>query len=130
MARLCHAPAAMVVNNCAAALVLVLSHFCRPHKREVVISRGELVQIGGGFRIPEMLQASGTRLREVGTTNRTTLDDYRAAMTERTVLILKVHQSNFRMDGFVGSVTTPQLADLAHGRNLPLVEDLGSGAVV
>ncbi|RME96340.1 MAG: L-seryl-tRNA(Sec) selenium transferase, partial [Verrucomicrobia bacterium] len=92
--------------------------------------RGELVQIGGGFRIPEILEASGAVLREVGTTNRTTLEDYAAAVGERTALILKVHRSNFFMDGFVESPAIRDLVLLARHKGLPLVEDLGSGAVV
>jgi L-seryl-tRNA(Ser) seleniumtransferase len=129
LALLCHAEAATVVNNCAAALVLMLRHFTA-RKREVVISRGELVQIGGGFRIPEILESSGARLREVGTTNRTTLHDYARAIGTDTGLILKVHQSNFAMEGFVESPTLAELAALAHKRRVPLIEDLGSGAVV
>ena len=104
LAVLCGAEAATVVNNCAAALVLVLRHFAKPDHPEVIISRGELVQIGGVFRVPEILQASGATLREVGTTNRTGLDDYSNAISERTAMILKVHRSNFFMGGFVGFV--------------------------
>src|SRR5262249_4824511 len=90
LAVLCEAEAATVVNNCAAALVLILRHFT-PHKPEVIISRGELLQIGGGFRIPEILEASGARLREIGTTNQTSLEDYEGAIHANTALILKVH---------------------------------------
>lgn len=128
LALLCESPAAAVVNNCAAALVLALHHFTR-RRREVVISRGELVQIGGGFRVPEILEASGAVLREVGTTNRTTLRDYEEALGENTGLILKVHRSNFFMGGFVESPRREELGALARGRGIPFLEDLGSGAV-
>lgn len=129
LALLCKAEAATVVNNCAAALVLILRHFTRS-KPEVIISRGELVQIGGGFRIPEILEASGARLREVGTTNRTTADDYGRAIGRETAMILKVHRSNFFMRGFVGSPTTLELAEVARKKRIPFVEDLGSGALI
>jgi L-seryl-tRNA(Ser) seleniumtransferase len=147
LALLCRAEAATVVNNNAAALVLILRHFCKPralgqdHDRirtrqvsqqnsEVIISRGELVQIGGGFRIPQILEASGARLVEVGTTNNTTIADYAEAITKHTVLILKVHRSNFCMNGFVASPATKEIAALAHKRRVPFVEDLGSGAMI
>lgn len=130
LALLCGAEAATVVNNCAAALVLVLRHFAVPPRREVVISRGELVQIGGGFRVPEILEASGATLREVGTTNKTSAADYAKALRKGTALILKVHRSNFFMGGFVESPSTEELAALARKKRVPLVEDLGSGAMV
>jgi L-seryl-tRNA(Ser) seleniumtransferase len=130
LAVLCGSEAATVVNNCAAALVLILRHFTAGERKEVVISRGELVQIGGGFRIPEILEASGARLREVGTTNQTTLADYARAIHPATALILKVHRSNFFMGGFVTSPSTEELGALASKQRVPLVEDLGSGAVV
>jgi len=130
LALLCGAEAATVVNNCAAALVLVLRHFAVPPRQEVIISRGELIQIGGGFRIPEILEASGARLREVGTTNKTSLSDYARAVRKESALILKVHRSNFFMGGFVDSPPTEEIAALAHKKRLPFVEDLGSGAVV
>ena len=129
LAVLCAADAATVVNNNAAALVLLVRHFCREDKNEVVISRGELVQIGGGFRVPEILEASGAKLREVGTTNKTSLTDYARALTSRTALILKVHRSNFFMDGFVASPSTAEIAGMAHKKRVPFIEDLGSGAV-
>lgn len=129
LALLCRAEAATVVNNCAAALVLVLRHFTR-RKREVLISRGELVQIGGGFRIPEILEASGARLREVGTTNKTSLQDYAKGIGPETGMLLKIHRSNFSMDGFVESCPTEALATLARRKRLPLVQDLGSGALL
>ncbi len=130
LAVLADAEAATVVNNCAAALVLMLRHFTAGARKEVVISRGELIQIGGGFRIPEILEASGAVLREVGTTNQTSLDDYARGLGAGTALILKVHRSNFHMAGFVASPTTEVLATLARERRIPLVEDLGSGALV
>jgi L-seryl-tRNA(Ser) seleniumtransferase len=129
LAVLCGAGAATVVNNNAAALVLILEHFCRAAASEVIISRGELLQIGGGFRIPEILEARGARLREVGTTNQTSVSDYARAITRRTALILKVHRSNFFMDGFVESPSTEDLAALARRKRVPFVEDLGSGAI-
>jgi len=130
LALLCGAEAATVVNNNAAALVLILRHFCQPAAADVVISRGELVQIGGGFRIPEILEASGARLREVGTTNRTSSSDYARALTRQTALVLKVHRSNFFMDGFVESPSTADIAALSRRRRVPFVEDLGSGALI
>jgi len=148
LALLCGAEAATVVNNNAAALVLILRHFCesgaavsgarsrgkagrtQAPKNEVIISRGELIQIGGGFRIPEILESSGARLREVGTTNKTSLGDYARAITRETAMILKVHHSNFYMGGFVESPATEQIANLAQRKRIPFVEDLGSGAVI
>jgi L-seryl-tRNA(Ser) seleniumtransferase len=130
LAVLCGSQAATVVNNCAAALVLILRHFVRPSRCQVVISRGELIQIGGGFRIPEILEASGATLREVGTTNKTTLSDYLRALGPGTALILKVHRSNFFMGGFVDSPATGAIAQAARRKRIPFVEDLGSGAVV
>jgi L-seryl-tRNA(Ser) seleniumtransferase len=130
LAILCRAEAATVVNNGAAALILILSHLCRGERKEVVISRGELIQIGGGFRIPEILESSGGRLREVGTTNKTSLEDYESAIGTDTALILKVHRSNFFMEGFVASPSIDDLAVLAKRKKVPLVEDLGSGAVI
>ena len=133
LAVLCGAEAATVVNNNAAALVLILRHFCKAAVNEVVISRGELVQIGGGFRIPDVLESSGAKLREVGTTNQTSLKDYARGVTRQTALILKVHRSNFFMDGFVKSPLTEDIAALARktrkGR-IVFVEDLGSGAIL
>jgi L-seryl-tRNA(Ser) seleniumtransferase len=130
LALLCGAEAATVVNNCAAALVLILKHFTSEGRREVILSRGELIQIGGGFRIPEILEVSGARLREVGTTNQTSLADYAGALGKQTAMILKVHHSNFFMGGFVETTTTEELAALARKKRIPFVEDLGSGAVV
>lgn len=129
LALLCGSEAATVANNCTGALVLLLRHFTGGARKEVLISRGELIQIGGGFRIPDILETSGAILREVGTTNRTELADYEHACSPQTALILKVHRSNFFMGGFVASPDTAELANLARRKRLPLVEDLGSGAV-
>ncbi len=118
---------ALVVNNCAAAAMLILSVFTQG--REVVVSRGELVEIGGDFRIPDVLTRSGAVLREVGTTNRTHLRDYESALTERTAMILKVHPSNYRITGFTKSAESADLIELAHGRNILFYEDAGSGAL-
>ncbi|HWY41462.1 MAG TPA: L-seryl-tRNA(Sec) selenium transferase [Chthoniobacterales bacterium] len=126
---LCQAEAATIVNNCAAALVLIIRHFIGA-KTEVLISRGEIVQIGGGFRIGEILEASGAKLREVGATNKTTISDYARAINKQTALILKVHRSNFFMSGFVESPSVADLAALANKKRVPFVEDLGSGATV
>jgi L-seryl-tRNA(Ser) seleniumtransferase len=130
LAVLCGAEAATVVNNCAAALVLILHHFTNGARKQVIINRGELVQIGGGFRIPEILEASGAVLREIGTTNKTSISDYAKAITKQTALILKVHRSNFFMSGFTESPDTLDLAALARKKRIPFVEDLGSGAAV
>src|SRR5882724_158741 len=129
LAVLCGAEATTVVNNCAAALILILRHFTAK-KKEVVISRGELIQIGGGFRIPEILEASDAKLREIGTTNKTSVKDYARALGPDTALILKVHRSNFFMGGFIESPGTDALAKLARSKRVPFVEDLGSGAIV
>jgi L-seryl-tRNA(Ser) seleniumtransferase len=130
LAVLCGAEAATVVNNCAAALVLVLHHFTNGERKQVIINRGELVQIGGGFRIPEILEASGATLREIGTTNKTSLNDYTKAINKETALILKVHRSNFFMSGFTESPETSAISGLARKKRIPFVEDLGSGAIV
>src|SRR6059058_5715843 len=128
LAVLCQAEAAAIVNNCAAALVLIVRHFVQK-KNEIIVSRGELVQIGGGFRIGEILEASGAKLREVGATNKTKLSDYARAVGKQTALILKVHRSNFFMSGFVESPSTADLSALARKKRVPFVEDLGSGAM-
>jgi L-seryl-tRNA(Ser) seleniumtransferase len=117
----------VVVNNNAAALFLLLREFA--DCREVIVSRGELVQIGGGFRIPEILTNAGASLHEVGTTNITTLDDYRSAVGESTALVLKVHRSNFHMNGFVGSPDIAELCRLKSDKVL-VASDLGSGNLV
>jgi L-seryl-tRNA(Ser) seleniumtransferase len=123
--RLTGAEAAVVVNNNAAATLLVLAALAAG--REVIVSRGELVEIGGGFRVPDVMAQSGAILREVGTTNKTRAADYAAAAGERTALILRVHPSNFRIEGFTERPSLPELVAVARGLNVPLVEDLGSG---
>ena len=138
LALLCEAEAATIVNNCAAALLLIVQHFTRKTGRarlqgapEVVISRGELVQIGGGFRISEIVAAStGAKLREVGATNKTTLEDYAHAVGPETAMILKVHRSNFFMSGFVESPSSNEISALARKKRIPFVEDLGTGAMI
>jgi L-seryl-tRNA(Ser) seleniumtransferase len=121
------AESALVVNNNAAAVLVTLAALARG--KEVIISRGELIEIGGEFRIPDVMAASGATLVEVGTTNRTHLGDYERAVTERTAAILKVHPSNYRMVGFTAAVAARDLARLAQGRKLWFVNDVGSGLV-
>ena len=118
---------AMVVNNCAAAVLLTFSAFAQG--REAIVSRGEQVEIGGGFRMPDVMRQSGATMIEVGTTNRTRLDDYAREFNERTGLLVKVHRSNFAVVGFTEEVTTKELAMLARERGVPLFEDLGSGSL-
>ena len=127
LCRISGAGAALVVNNNAAAVLLVLRALAAG--RETVISRGELVEIGGSFRIPDVLAESGSVLREVGTTNRTHLRDYERAIGPETAMLLRVHPSNFRQVGFTARVDGAELAELAHRRGLLFVEDLGSGAL-
>lgn len=121
------AEAAMVVNNNASAVLLVLSEFAKG--KEAIISRGELIEIGGSFRIPDVMEASGCELREVGTTNKTHLFDYERAINENTGVILKVHTSNYRVVGFTEDVKAFELKKLADDNELPLIEDLGSGVL-
>ncbi|GAI93954.1 unnamed protein product, partial [marine sediment metagenome] len=120
-----HSEKNLVVNNNAGAIFLILNTLAK--NKEVIVSRGELVQIGGGFRIPEILEQSGAHLREVGTTNQTFVDDYEKAINDDTALILKVHQSNFNMNGFVHQAEVKELNKLGKRYNLPVVVDLGSG---
>ena len=125
LCRLTGAEAAVVVNNNAAATMLVLAALAAG--REVIVSRGELVEIGGGFRVPDVMAQSGASLREVGTTNKTRVSDYGAAVNERTGLILRVHPSNFRIEGFTQRPTLADLVALGRNLNVPIAEDLGSG---
>jgi L-seryl-tRNA(Ser) seleniumtransferase len=125
LCRLTGAEAAVVVNNNAAATMLVLAALAVG--REVIVSRGELVEIGGGFRVPDVMAQSGASLREVGTTNKTRVSDYGAAVNERTGLILRVHPSNFRIEGFTERPTLADLVALGKKLNIPVAEDLGSG---
>ena len=125
LCELTGAEAALAVNNGAAAILLALSGLT--HGGEVIISRGELVEIGGGFRVPDVIRQGGARLVEVGTTNKTRLEDYSAAIGPDTRVLLKVHQSNFRAIGFTSATSIAQLSALARARALPLVADLGSG---
>jgi L-seryl-tRNA(Ser) seleniumtransferase len=120
--------AAAVVNNCAAAVLITLNTLAEGG--EVLVSRGELIEIGGSFRIPDVIAKSGARICEVGTTNRTRIDDYAAAITERTRVILRAHPSNYRIIGFTEKPSLEALANLARERGLPLFEDLGSGCMV
>ncbi len=128
---LCHitgAQAAMVVNNNAAAVLLALDALCKGG--EVIVSRGQLVEIGGSFRIPEVMERSGAILREVGATNRTHEHDYTRAINENTVALMRVHTSNYRIVGFHSEVSLEQLVTLGKKHNLPVIEDLGSGSLV
>ncbi len=122
------AEAAVVVNNNAAAILLVLSALASG--REVLISRGELVEIGGGFRVPDVMRQSGAILREIGTTNRTRVTDYTASVSPATALFLRVHPSNFRIEGFTERPSLVDLVTAAHAMQLPLIEDIGSGCLL
>lgn len=126
--KLVGAEAALVVNNNAAAVYLVLNSLCVGG--EVIVSRGELVEIGGSFRIPEVMKQSGAALHEVGTTNKTHLKDYQDAFSENVKAVLKVHTSNYRIIGFQADVPNHELAEFAHSKNIPLIHDLGSGSLL
>jgi len=124
---------ALVVNNCAAAILLVLDTFARApdgSAREVIVARNQLVEIGGGFRLPDVLARSGATLVEVGATNKVRIDDYARALSPRTALLLRAHASNYRIEGFVADVTGAELVALGARTGVPVVEDLGSGALV
>ncbi len=127
LVQLTGAEAALVVNNCAAAALLILKVLAG--EGETIVSRGELVEIGGDFRVPDVMSNSGTRMVEVGSTNRTRLEDYNRALTENTRLIMRVHPSNFRIVGFTDSPKLSELALFAHQSRLPLYEDAGSGVL-
>jgi L-seryl-tRNA(Ser) seleniumtransferase len=124
LTRLTGAEAAIVVNNCAAAVLVTLAALARGG--EVIVSRGELIEIGDGFRIPEIMEQSGAMLREVGTTNRTRVEDYENAINEKTRVLLRVHPSNFKVTGFTDKPSLEELVALSQRSGLPLVEDLGS----
>jgi L-seryl-tRNA(Ser) seleniumtransferase len=128
LARLLGSQDAIVVNNCAAAVLLVLNTLAEGG--EVIVSRGELIEIGGSFRIPEVMQKSGAKLREVGTTNRTRISDYQNAINENTRLILRVHPSNYRIVGFTERPSVQEIAALSQQTGIPSFEDLGSGCLV
>jgi L-seryl-tRNA(Ser) seleniumtransferase len=128
LTRLTGAEAAIVVNNCAAAVLVTLAALA--HGGEVIVSRGELIEIGDGFRIPEIMEQSGAMLREVGTTNRTHLADYENAINEKTRVLLRVHPSNFKVTGFTDKPSLEELVALSQRSGLPLVEDLGSGCLI
>lgn len=128
LARLTEAESALIVNNCAAALFLILNTFA--NRKGVVISRGELVQIGGGFRIPDILRRAGAKLVEIGTSNITTISDYEQALDTSAALVLKVHKSNFVQSGFTDEVSVKSLVQLGKKHNVPVVHDLGSGLVI
>jgi L-seryl-tRNA(Ser) seleniumtransferase len=128
LAELCGAEDAVVVNNCAAAVLVSLASLAAG--REVIVSRGELVEIGGAFRVPDVMRASGAKLVEVGTTNKTHLKDYDAVVGPDTALLLKVHRSNFAIVGFTAEVSVAELVEIGRAHHVPVMVDLGSGAMV
>ena len=128
LCELTDAEAATAVNNNAAAVFLLLNTLAR--KKKVVVSRGELIEIGGAFRVPDIMKRAGAKLVEVGTTNRTHLKDFREAITSRTAMLMKIHTSNYAIQGFTHAVPERELAELAHAQGLPFVVDLGSGTLI
>ena len=120
--------AAFIVNNNAAAVLLVLSALA--NKKKVILSRNQIVEIGGGFRIPDILRQSGAHLQEIGTTNQIHLDDYKNAIEEGGGLVLHVHPSNFKITGFASEPSLKAITELAHENNIPVIDDLGSGALL
>lgn len=126
--RITGAQAAMAVNNNAAAVMLILSTMAK--NKELIVSRGELVEIGGSFRVPDVMSQSGSRLVEIGTTNKTHLRDYENAVNEETAAFLKVHTSNYKIVGFTESVSVKELSELSQKHNIPLIEDIGSGVLI
>ena len=128
VSHLTGAEAATVVNNNAAAVLLVLNTLAR--RKEVPVSRGELVEIGGSFRIPDVMSRAGSKLVEVGTTNRTHLDDFSQVLSNKTGLVMKVHTSNYVVEGFTSEVPDEQLSELCRAHNVPFVNDLGSGTLL
>ena len=126
--RITGAESAMAVNNNAAGVMLVLSSMAK--EKEVIVSRGELVEVGGKFRIPDVMESSNAHLVEIGTTNKTHLEDYENAINENTGALLKVHTSNFKILGFTESVSIKEICDLGKEKNIPVIEDIGSGVLV
>ncbi|EOC99799.1 L-seryl-tRNA(Sec) selenium transferase [Caldisalinibacter kiritimatiensis] len=128
LTRITGAESALVVNNNAAAVMLVLSSLAK--EKEVVVSRGELVEIGGSFRVPDVMEQSGAKLVDVGTTNKTHISDYEQAISEETAALMKVHTSNYRILGFTESVSLDEIVKLGRNNNIPVIEDLGSGVLI